>query len=32
VIHPHAGIWSRNEVPTEQIRPLLFWHGNGMDR
>jgi len=32
VIHPHAGIWSRNEVPIEQIRPLLFWHGNGMDR
>lgn len=25
VIHPHAGIWSRNGVPIEQVRPLLFW-------
>jgi hypothetical protein len=25
VAHPHAGIWSRNGVPVEKIRPLLFW-------
>ena len=25
VIHPHAGMWSKNGVPIEQIRPLLFW-------
>jgi hypothetical protein len=25
VVHPHAGIWSRNGVPVERIRPLVFW-------
>lgn len=25
VAHPHAGIWSRNGVPVERIRPLVFW-------
>jgi hypothetical protein len=25
VAHPRAGIWSRNGVPVETIRPLVFW-------
>jgi hypothetical protein len=25
VAHPRAGIWSRNGVPVEQVRPLIFW-------
>jgi hypothetical protein len=25
VAHPHAGIWSRNGIPVQGIRPLLFW-------
>lgn len=25
MIHPRAGMWSKNGVPIEQIRPLLFW-------
>jgi hypothetical protein len=25
VVHPRAGIWSRNGVPVERVRPLLFW-------
>ena len=25
VIHPRAGMWSRNGVPIETIRPLVFW-------
>jgi hypothetical protein len=25
VLHPRAGIWSRNGVPIEKVRPLLFW-------
>jgi hypothetical protein len=25
VKHPRAGIWSRNGVPIETIRPMLFW-------
>jgi len=25
VLHPRAGTWSRNGVPVEAIRPLLFW-------
>lgn len=25
VIHPRAGVWSKNGVPIEKIRPLLFW-------
>lgn len=25
VAHPRAGIWSRNGVPVERIRPLVFW-------
>lgn len=24
-MHPRAGIWSRNGVPIEKIRPLLLW-------
>jgi hypothetical protein len=25
VAHPRAGIWSRNGVPVQRIRPLLLW-------
>lgn len=25
VAHPRAGIWSRNGIPVEQVRPLIFW-------
>jgi hypothetical protein len=25
VAHPRAGIWSRNGVPVERVRPLVFW-------
>jgi hypothetical protein len=25
VTHPRLGIWSRNGVPVERIRPLVFW-------
>lgn len=25
VSHPRAGIWSRNGVPVQRIRPLLLW-------
>lgn len=25
VIHPRAGIWSKNGVPVERVRPLLLW-------
>lgn len=25
VVHPRAGMWSRNGIPVHRIRPLLFW-------
>lgn len=25
VVHPRAGIWSRNGIPVERIRPLVLW-------
>ena len=25
VVHPRAGIWSKNGVPVEKVRPLVLW-------
>jgi hypothetical protein len=25
IAHPRAGIWSRNGVPVDRVRPMLFW-------